>query len=83
MSEVLNKVGLRVSPLSRHFVLARFGKDPRLALAVRPVTNEFWQALCEYSFDGKMPEPGQSVEVEFGGGDEQFIMTLTRKGDAA
>lgn len=40
--------------------------------------NEFWQALCSYAFDGKMPEPGAGVEIKFGGGVERFTLTIKR-----
>lgn len=75
----LQKTAIRVAPLSSRIVLARFGKDPNVALETRDAMNEFWQALVQYTFDGKMPEPGAAVEVSFGGGDEQFVMRLERK----
>lgn len=75
----LHKTGIRVAPLSNRIVLARFGKDPSVALETRDAMNEVWQALVSYTFDGKMPEQGAAVEVNFGGGDEQFVMRLERK----
>jgi len=76
---MLEKVGIRHAPFSNRIVLARFGKDPTLALETRDATNEFWQALASFAFDHKMPEPGASTVVSFGGGDEQFEFTITRK----
>ncbi|WP_195714388.1 hypothetical protein, partial [Brucella sp. 10RB9210] len=64
--------------ISGRVVLARFGKDPHVALETRDAMNEFWQAVASYAFDGQMPEPGKSAEVSFGGGDEQFVMTVRR-----
>lgn len=75
----LQKTAIRVAPLSNRIVLARFGKDPNVALETRDAMNEFWQALVQYAFDGKMPEKGEAVEVSFGGGDEQFVLRLERK----
>lgn len=75
----LDKIGIRLAPLSKRIVLARFGKDPTLALDKRDAMNEFWQTLVQYAFDGKMPEAGQAAEVSFGGGDEQFVLRLERK----
>lgn len=75
----LQKTAIRVAPLSNRIVLARFGKDQNVALETRDAVNEFWQALVQYTFDGKMPEKGQAMEVSFGGGDEQFVMRLERK----
>lgn len=74
----LEKVGIRHAPLSDRIVLARFGKDPNCALESRDAMNEFLQAILSYSFKGKMPDPGESVEVTFGGGDEQFSMVVKR-----
>lgn len=75
---MLHKTGLRHAPLSDRIVLARFGKDPEVALETRDAMNEFWQALTSYAFNGKMPEPGEAAEVKFGGGDEQFILHIER-----
>lgn len=75
----LQKTAIRVAPLSNRIVLARFGKDQNVALETRDAMNEFWQALVQYAFDGKMPEKGAAVEVNFGGDDEQFVMRLERK----
>jgi len=74
----LNKVGIRVAPLSNRIVLARFGKDAHVALEKRDAMNEFLQALVQYAFDGQMPEHGQSAHLTFGGGDEQFECVVTR-----
>ena len=74
----IDKVGLRHSPLSDRIVMARFGKDPTLALETRDAMNEFWQALVSYAFKGQMPESGEAVEVKFGGGDEQFVARVER-----
>lgn len=75
----MNKFRLRVAPLSRRLVIARFGKDPTVALDTRDVSSEFWQALVSYAFDGKIPDPGQAVEIQFGGGDEQFTVVVKRE----
>lgn len=72
------KTGIRYSPLTKRILLARFGKDPHVALETKDAMNEFWQTLVQYAFDGVMPEPGQAAEVKFGGGDEQFTLTLRR-----
>lgn len=69
-------VGIRHAPLSNRIVLARFGKDPTLALETRDAMSEFWKALVSYCFDGKIPEAGEAVEISFGGGDEQFTCTV-------
>lgn len=71
-------VGIRHAPLSDRIVLARFGKDPHVALETKDAMNEFWQALVSYAFGGKMPEPGSAMEIKFGGGREQFALTLRR-----
>lgn len=75
----INKIGIRVAPLSNRIVVARFGKDPYVALEKRDAMSEFWQALVQYAFDGKMPDKGEGVEVSFGGGDEQFVARIERK----
>lgn len=79
MTGQIAKVGIRRAPLSNKFVLARFGKDPSFALETRDATNEFLQALAEYAFDGKMPNPGEAAEFTFGGGDEQFTVSIKRE----
>lgn len=66
---MLNKVSIKVAPLSNRIVLARFGKDPSVALETRDVMNEFLQAVVQY---------GEKAEVSFGGGDEQFTLTVAR-----
>lgn len=78
----LKKVQIRHTALSERIVLARMGKDPAVALETRDIMSEFWQALVSYAFDGKMPEPGAGVEVLFGGGDEQFTLTIKRNAAA-
>ncbi len=74
----LNKVKLSQSAIGGRIVLARFGKDPNIALDTRDAQNEFLQTIVAYAFDGKMPQPGEAREVQFGGGDEQFVMTVRR-----
>jgi hypothetical protein len=74
----LHNTKICVSPLSNRIVLARFGKDPNVALESRDAMNEFLQAIAQYAFDGEMPAPGEKVEVRFGGGDEQFILHVER-----
>lgn len=74
----ISKIQIKHAPLSNRIVLARFGKDPRLALDTRDAMNEFWQALVSYAFDMKMPTKGQACEIKFGGGDEQFELVLRR-----
>jgi hypothetical protein len=74
----LKSVSIRHAALSNSIVLARFGKDPTLALETRNAMSEFWQALASYAFDGRMPEVGSSVEVKFGGGDQQFALVISR-----
>ncbi|WP_150132696.1 hypothetical protein [Neorhizobium sp. SOG26] len=78
MTTSLSLVGIRVSPLTNQIVLARFGKDPQLALDTRNVENEFFQALCSYAFDHKMPEPGHGGVIQFGAADEQFTAIVRR-----
>ncbi|NSY17224.1 hypothetical protein [Neorhizobium sp. AL 9.2.2] len=74
----LDKIGIRVAPFSHRIVLARFGVDPNLALETKDATSEFFQAIAEYAFDGKMPSVGEAAEASFGGGDQQFIMLIRR-----
>lgn len=74
----LSSTAIRVAPLSNRIVLARFGKSPDVALETRDAMNEFWQALVQYAFDGKMPEKGEAMEISFGGGEEQFLLRIER-----
>lgn len=74
----LSKVGIRHAPLSDRIVLARFGKDPSVALETRDAMNEFLQAIVSYAFDHKKPDVGGTAEFSFGGGDEQFVCTVRR-----
>lgn len=67
----LNKIGLRFSPLSERVLIARFGKDPEVALETRDGMNEFLHVLVQFI--------GEGNAVDFGGGDEQFTVTLKRK----
>lgn len=75
----LTDVSIRHAPLSDRIVLARFGKDKAVALDTRDAMDEFLQALVSYSFGGKMPDVGEKHEIQFGGGSEQFSMTIKRK----
>lgn len=77
---VLDRVAIRVAPLSNRIVLARFGKDQTVALETKDAMSEVLQAVVQYAFDGKMPEKGEKMEVSFGGGDEQFILRVERTG---
>lgn len=72
------KTSIRYAPLSRRIVLARFGKDPHVALETKDAMNEFWQTLVQFAYEGEMPEVGQIADVSFGGGDEQFALILKR-----
>ena len=74
----LNKISIRVAPLTNTIVLARFGKDKSLALETRDAMNDFLQALTQYVFEGVMPEKGEAVKINYGGGDEQFTLTVKR-----
>lgn len=74
----LGSIGIRLAPLSNRIVLARFGEDKNVALETRDATSEVLQVITQYAFDGKMPAPGEAVEVSFGGGDEQFVLRLER-----
>lgn len=73
----LKNITLKVSPFSNRIVLARFGKDPELALETKDIQNEFLQTLVQYIAE-EMPEVGAKYELQFGGGDEQFFLTLER-----
>lgn len=75
----LDKIKIVYSPLTERIKLARFGKQADVALDTRDAMNDFLQALVAYSFDGKMPEVGDKREIDFGGGDEQFIFRIERK----
>lgn len=79
---VLDRIAIRVAPLSNRIVLARFGKDHTVALETKDAMNEVLQAVVQYAFDGQMPKKGEKVEVTFGGGDEQFTMLIERNGGA-
>jgi hypothetical protein len=67
----LKKIGVRFSPLSERVLLARFGKDPDVALETRDVMNEFLHVLVQLV--------GEGNTLDFGGGDEQFTVTLVRR----
>lgn len=79
MADQVEKVRICHSTLTGRVVLARFGRDPNIALAKKDASSEFWQALVSFAFDGKMPQPGDAAEIDFGGGDEQFTVSITRK----
>lgn len=74
----LENVSIKLAPLSNRIVLARFGKDKSVALETKDAMSEFLQVLVQYAFDGKMPAQGEEAEVSFGGGDEQFTLTVAR-----
>lgn len=74
----LSKVAIRHAAISNRIVLARFGKDPTVALETTDAQSDFWKALVSFAFDGKPPEVGQATEIKFGGGDEQFELVLKR-----
>lgn len=74
----LKNTSIKVAPLSNRIVLARFGKDPNVALETKDAMSEFLQALVQYAFVGKMPHSGEAAEIAFGGGDEQFTVKVTR-----
>ena len=74
----LDRISIKVAPISNRIVLARFGKDPNVALETKDAMNDFLQALVQYAFEGKMPAKSEAVEMSFGGGDEQFTLRITR-----
>lgn len=76
----INDYAIRLAPLSKRIVLARFGKDKNVALETKDAMNEFLQVLVQYAFDdgGKLPAIGDEAEVCFGAGNEQFVLTLKR-----
>lgn len=77
MSDLI-KIRIVHAPLSNRINLARFGKDPTLALETQDATGQFLMALTSYMFDAQMPEVGASKAITFGGGPEQFRLTLER-----
>lgn len=74
----LNNVAIRHALISGRIVLARFGKDPMLALETRDAADDFWKTLVSYAFEGKLPSSGATAEVKFGGGNENFVVTIKR-----
>ncbi len=76
---MLEKVYIRHTALGNRIVLARMGKDPNVALETKDIMSDFWKSLVQYSFDGQMPASGEAVTVNFGGGNEQFELTIKRK----
>lgn len=74
----LDKIHIVHAPLSNRINLARFGKDPTVALESKDAMGQFLMVLCSYMFDAKMPDVGASNAITFGGGDEQFKLTLER-----
>lgn len=79
----LSRVRIRHAAISGRVVLARFGKDPSVALETQDVMSDFFQALASYAFEGKMPERGDAATFSFGGGDEHFSVTVTRTAPTA
>lgn len=73
----LDNISLRLAPLSNRMVMARFGKDKEVALDTKDVTSDVLQLITQYMF-GSMPDVGQAMELQFGGGSEQFVMKITR-----
>lgn len=66
----LDKIGIRMSPLTNRIYIARFGKDPSVALETKDGMNDFLQTLVQFV--------GVGNEVQFGGGDEQFVVSLRK-----
>lgn len=66
----LDKIGLRYSLLTGNIYIARFGKDPSVAVDKRDGLNDFLHVLVQYIGDGN--------EVSFGRGDEQYVVTLRK-----
>lgn len=77
----IDNVHIRVAAISNRIVLARLSKKGE-TLESRDIMSEFWQALVQYSFDGRMPLPGEAMNISFGGGDEQFTCTVKRNNPA-
>lgn len=75
----LTNIRIAHAQLRNCIVLARFGKDPKLALEIIDAESDFFNTLVSYAFDGRMPDAGEAVEVQFGGGDEQFTVTVRRQ----
>lgn len=75
----LENIHLKMTALGQRVVIARTGKRKDVALEQKDVMSEFLQTIVQYAFNGRMPEPGEAVEVDFGGGNEQFLLRLTRK----
>lgn len=76
----LEAVGIRHAPLSDRIVLARFGKDPEVALETRDAMGELIVALLSYAFSGKVPTQGTTAKLVFeGGDDEKYTLSLTRE----
>lgn len=74
----LQKMRLAHTAIGGRIVLARFGADPTVALETRDAQSEFFKTAVSFVFDGDLPAPGSAGEVSFGGGDEQFVMTIRR-----
>ena len=74
----LDKTRLVVTPLTNQISLARFGKDPTLALDRRNCESEFWDALINYAFKDMEIKSGRKVRIELGADDDKFVVEISK-----
>ncbi len=74
MADILNKIKIGVSPLSKRIMLYRMGKSPTDALESKDCTGEVYGAVIEHMMDGA-PE-GQGMTVTITSGDKAWDVTV-------
>lgn len=72
----LDKVSLRVSPITKQVVLVRMGKDPTLALEVKKVTNQFLVTLFDYVQSFATKDDQEEITIMCESPARKFELTL-------
>ena len=74
MADILHKIKIGVSPLSKRIMLYRMGKSPTDALESKDCTNEVYGAVIEHMMDGA-PE-GKGMTATIRSGDKAWAVTV-------
>lgn len=79
MADILHKIKIGVSPLSKRIMLYRMGKSPTDALESKDCTNEVYGAVIEEMMDG-MPTGATKTVTS---GDKAWDVTVIPVGETA
>lgn len=79
MADILHKIKIGVSPLSKRIQLYRMGKSPTDALESKDCTGEVYGAVIEHMMDGAPEGKGMTATITSSAQDYQITVVPVAK----